>query len=132
VTGKECSVVQFYTQEQRKSRKEYKCQLCGETIRKGLDYINEHGNYDGRFFEHRRHIHCNAIFEAYCAEPWVDEEYSEDDIWDYVRGACCPEYRNDECEDNPFSCRTVIEKLVPESLWNVCQESIYGNREDGK
>ena len=57
--------VECYKIEQRKGRKEYICQLCGEKIRKGREYICESGRYDGEFFEHKRHIHCDALFNAY-------------------------------------------------------------------
>ena len=126
-------MVECYGTEQRKARKEYECQLCGEKILKGRDYIYEHGLYDGKFFNHRQHIHCNAIFEAYFAEPHTDLEYSEDEIWDYVREVCsgCPMYEYDECEKNPYFCQTVIEKRVPENLWGAALESIKANREDG-
>ena len=126
-------MVECYGTEQRKARNEYPCQLCGEKILKGRDYIYEHGKYEGRFFENRRHIHCNAIFEAYFDNPGTDDEYTEDDIWDYVRDVCsqCPMYEYNECEKNPYSCPTVIEKRVPENLRGAALDSIEANREDG-
>lgn len=125
-------MVECYTEEQRKSRKEHECQLCGKKILKGREYICESGRYDGEFFEHKRHIHCNAIFEAYFSEPWTDNEYDEDMIYEYVRDVCsgCQEYEYDQCNRDPYSCETVIRKLVPESVQGAAMESVEANRED--
>lgn len=124
--------VECYKIEQRKGREEYICQLCGEKIHKGREYICESGRYDGTFFEHKRHIHCNAIAEAYFSEPWSEDEYTEDEILDYVRDVCCgcQKYHDDECEADPYACEKVIRKLVPESLQGAALRSVEENRED--
>ena len=125
-------MVVCYTVEQRKSRKEYNCQLCNQKILKGREYICESGRYDGEFFEHKRHIHCNAIFEAYFSEPWIDDEYTEDEIFDYVRDVCCgcALWHDDSCEINPYTCETVIRKLVPANEQGAAMESVEANQED--
>lgn len=130
--------VECYKVEQRKGRKDYVCQLCGVRIRKGEEHIYESGRYDGSFFGHRRHIHCNAIADAFFAEPWTDDEYSEDEIWDYCReyGCCsCNEEQRDMCMDgegNPYWCQKVIEKLLDGNDKRAALESIAMNREDGQ
>ncbi len=128
--------VDYYRVEQRKARNDYVCQLCGKAIRKGREHIYESGRYDGSFFVHRRHIHCNAIADAFFAEPWSDNEYSEDEIWSYCREyGCfwCPPGKREDCIDdmvNPYWCRKVIEKLTAGNDQRAALQSLEENRED--
>lgn len=124
--------VECYKIEQRKGRKEYICQLCGEKIRKGLEYICESGRYDGEFFEHKRHIHCDALFNAYF-DDGGDPEYTEDEIYEFVRETCCScqLWHDDECEASPWTCPVVLEKRLDEQAARAAKQSIEENREDG-
>ena len=129
-------MVDCYKVEQRKSRKEYECQLCGLKILKGREYICESGRYEGKFFENKRHIHCNAIADAFFAEPWSENEYSEYEIWDYCRDyGChaCPKEKREECIDdivNPFWCPNVIQLLLSGNEQRAALQSLQDNRED--
>ena len=124
--------VECYKIEQRKGRKEYICQLCGEKIRKGREYICESGRYDGKFFEHKRHIHCDALFNAYF-DDGGDPEYTEDEIYEFVRETCCScqLWHDDECEESPWTCHVVLEKRLNEQAARAAKQSIEENREDG-
>ena len=41
-----------------KTRKQYRCVLCGLRIRKGAKAIIDAGIYDGEFYSHRCHAVC--------------------------------------------------------------------------
>ena len=130
--------VECYKVEQRNGRKDYVCQLCGKRIVKGREHIYESGRYEGSFFGHRRHIHCNAIADAFFAESWTEDEYNEDDIWNYCREegcrGCSPDIREDCIDDmkNPFWCPKVIERLTKGNDQRAALTSLAENREDGQ
>ena len=46
-----------------KTRKQYRCVLCGLRIRKGCKAIIDAGIYDGEFYSHR----CHAV----CYDAWL-------------------------------------------------------------
>lgn len=123
--------VECYTVEQRKGRKDYVCQLCGEKIRKGTEHIYESGRYGGEFFSNRRHIWCDALFNAYF-DDGGDNEYTEDDILEFVRDVCCScaLWHEDECEANPWKCPIVLERRLDENMARVAKASIK-EQEDG-
>jgi len=120
----------FYNSEQRVGRKDYACQLCMRVIPKGTEHIYESGKFDGNYFSHRRHIHCDAILRAFWDE-WSEDEYDEQEVYDFIREACfgCEKWHEDECEEDPFWCRKVIETLLEGTDRMAALESAGLNRE---
>lgn len=125
-------MVEFYNREQRKGRKDYVCQLCGRRIRAGREHIYESGKYDGEIFSNRRHIHCDAVLEAFWDAASADE-WDEQEVCEYVRDAvcsACPLWHDDSCEESPYWCPVAIEKLVKGNAGTAAIISIQENRED--
>jgi hypothetical protein len=125
-------MLEFQRVEQYRARKDYQCDLCRETIRKGREYIYEVQKFDGFLQELRRHIHCDALLSA-CLDATGEYEYDADgiacDIDELVCDAC--EYaRDDECDKAPcFSCEIVQEALLTPTMLAAARQSVRENME---
>ena len=103
--------------EQRKARKQYICQLCGEPILKGVQYIHETFKGDDGFKTLRRHIHCDAMLGVYNREFNCEGYYDEDEVtetlWDELCKQICDEEQRDECGMcDLYACQLTQEKLL--------------------
>ena len=109
--------MEFYSENQRKARKDYTCSLCCGKIKAGEQYFREIGKYDGEFFSRAMHVQCRMMEAEYCAE--VDCDFTWDDIYDYF----CDEYC-DRCESS-----TALEKICEYSVYNCPKifEVLQGN-----
>ena len=128
-------MMEFYNCEQRKGRKEYRCELCGKPILKGREHIYESGKWDGQLFDRRRHIHCHALAEAYFDQAY-DNEYTVDQICDWVSEVCSDfcqdehEEEYDNCDVPVWECPRVFETLLHPQTVRAALESVEQNRED--
>lgn len=115
-------MMEFYSMHDIKSaKKSHVCELCGKTIEVGEPYCHEAGKWNHDFFYRALHPVCFAMEEEYCCE--VDNEFTWDDILEYVadtycndcRYAACNDYRPDyvECPfDSVVDCPTIREKFT--------------------
>lgn len=101
----------LYERRQVTARRPHKCHLCGETIPPGVQYIREKWRDDG-FHEVKRHVHCDALLDEYLNEYFFcGGEYTDDEVWEWIRDKClelCGYDEREDCERNPFSCERMI------------------------
>ena len=103
----------LYERRQVTAHRPHKCHLCGETIPPGACYIREKWRDDG-FHEVKRHIHCDALLDEFLDDNSFTSEYSDDEVWEWLRDRClelCGGDMREECENNPYSCGCMIESI---------------------
>lgn len=126
-------MLEFQRVEQYRARKDYKCDLCGKTICKGRQYVYEVQKFYGDLQEIRRHIHCDALLDAYLCETGADE-YTADSVSDYACDLVCSGCQfgqEDECDKTPcFSCEIVHKALLTPTMLNAARQSVRENMED--
>ena len=116
---------EFQSRVQRKGRKTYTCDVCGGVIRPGSEYIVASG-FSGRYWQERRHIHCDALLYAYERDTGQDAGHEwYDPVMGWVREkACigCPTEikcwmnsirKNFEEKSEIFSCKNVLVEVLP-------------------
>ena len=100
--------LEFYTASFPKARKQYKCDLCGETIEPGQQYSCFSGKYDGEMFTSRNCMICDRMIVTYCGDVG-ENEYDEDAIREWLSEKYCedcPHGRNtaDDCAHIETRC----------------------------
>lgn len=118
--------------EQRKSRKQYSCQLCGKPIMPGKQYIHETYKGDNGFHTLRRHIHCDIMLKAYNTEYNFEEYYDDREVtetlWDELCKQICDEEQQDECDMcDLYSCELCQEKLLHPTVLGAAKDSVRDN-----
>lgn len=123
-------MLEFFRQTQHRAAREYTCDLCGRTIRKGVQYVYEVSKYNGMLNDFRRHIHCDALLHAWSAETGGGE-YTVEEIGDFLRdGVCshCDLFEMDECDQTEcFSCDGVLGALLRPAELAAAKESVLEN-----
>ncbi|MGN1338831.1 MAG: hypothetical protein ACI4WS_00930 [Oscillospiraceae bacterium] len=89
--------MEFYSESKHRSRKKRFCELCGRVINAGDYYYSERGKFEGEFFSRDMHVHCHNIEQEFCNE--VDNEFSWDQITDYIQDNYCTNCENWEERD---------------------------------
>lgn len=121
------------THEQRKARKQYKCHLCCENILKGNQYIYETYSYDGHIHTCHRHIHCDAMMDAWLSQYCQDECTFDEIYYGIVEDVCqriCTYEETLECDyDNPYACEKCQRKLLDPSILGAAMQSVRDNTE---
>ncbi len=124
----------FMREEQYRARRDYTCHLCGGMIRAGTEYIYVVSKYEGRLNDYRRHIHCDALLNAWAAETGACE-FSEYEIGEYLYDEVCRSCglrETDGCaEVTAFSCDAVLTALLNASptLLTAARESARVSKE---
>ena len=54
----------------RKARKRWVCELCGQSITAGSNYVSRHGIYDGEFVNQSMHVECEALTQDWDIHDW--------------------------------------------------------------
>lgn len=131
-------MLDFSERRQTQARKRHKCHICGKAILPGCEYIHEKQKYDGRFFDLKRHLHCDAILDAYL-DGSSESEYSDDAVWDFVSDICgelfaewiCTEEDYyDKCDKQRcFECPLVFKRLLKPSLLAAMEADVKANEE---
>ena len=117
------------SQKQFIARKEHQCHLCGKQIRSGCQYVQEKIQTDGKWQTQNRHIHCDAMLNAwkdiYGGDGYDDEYQIMDDIWEHVcKGICTEADRNNCGLHYIFACeRCQSEMLDPVILGAAIQSA---------
>lgn len=99
-------MLEFGNSTYPKARKEYKCDLCDQIIKKGEKYHRWCGKYDGDMFDDKYHQTCQKIISAYC-DAMGDGEYDNDSICDWLHDEYCLDcrcYEEDNCTFSPITC----------------------------
>lgn len=129
-------MTEFTNVQQHKARKRYVCHLCGSAILPGAEYVYEASKWDGELHQMRRHIHCDAILNAYCDKEEVCE-YTESEVLEWACDNACAGCRhaNEDgvCEDGGtdavFVCEIAQEKLLPPQYLEAAKKSVVDNDE---
>ena len=108
-------MIEFYTSNYHRARKEYKCDLCGQTIKINEKYHRYSGKYDGEMFDNKYHIECQEIIDKFCDETG-DTEYDNDWITDWLHNKYCYEciHGDDsqgDCDNDIILCPLIRKQL---------------------
>lgn len=114
------------------ARKEHTCHLCGKKICAGSQYVQEKTKIDGRYRTMNRHIHCDAMLNAwsdiYCEDGEYDEYQIMDDIWEHVcQGICSEQDRNNCGLVCIFSCERCQREMLDASILGAAMQSVKEN-----
>ena len=90
---------------ERKAKKQYKCDYCGETIEKGETYDYYKGKYDGSLYVWRSHLACQRVADAIWdyADP---DEGMDADLFDTTCQEICQAFVCPHCPkwDKKYEC----------------------------
>ena len=101
-------MIECYTSEYPKARREHSCEFCKGRIQKGEKYSYEKWKSDGEFFTSKLCIPCDNMVKEYCGETG-NTEYSLDDVEDFLAEEHCRGCNNsDDCLKIPQRCGDVI------------------------
>lgn len=104
-------MMEFYSERKSIARKVHTCELCGGKISPGETYYRETGKWDGDFFSRALHAHCHFMEQDYCCE--VDNEFSWDDITDYIADTYCCDYEaRTDCQYRVTECPKIKTALM--------------------
>lgn len=121
-----------YFEQQRRARAFYRCDLCGETIAKGAEYILCRQCTDGSWRQTRHHIHCDAFLNAYTTQAAYDGYYDADSTREWIeQEVCrkCPEYDAFEgCDRSEFGCERAMDALLHPTILTAAKESAQESR----
>lgn len=121
-------MLEFADRRQRKAQKAYFCDLCGALIRRGAEYIYEAQKGDDGFLVTRRHIHCDAMLDAYLADSDA-AEYSADEVRDWICDGACGgcDYGADCDQAGCFECEFAQQKLLRPAILEAARQSVREN-----
>ncbi len=91
-------MMEFYNSKKYKAKKEHICEMCGSVIHIGENYYRQSGKFDGEFFDRSLHTHCNNMMQDFCYN--VDNEFSWEQITDYIQDNYCNECEHAACNDD--------------------------------
>ena len=125
-------MTEVISREQRKARKQHECHLCGKSILPECEYIHETYKGDNGFVTLRRHIHCDAMLDAYNSEYNPEEDYDEREVtetlWSELCKQLCDDQQLDECNmDDLYGCELCQRKLLPPSVLGAAKQSVKDN-----
>ena len=116
-----------YNSQQLRARKDHKCTICKQTIRKGQEYISV-SYRDEKFRRDKYHIHCDALISEYMetglnCEP---EGFCVEDVEDWAAGKGCTgcDKWEDACETIPLACERVLTKALKPNIAAPALESL--------
>lgn len=107
-------MLEFYSQFERKARKDHLCSLCRGTIGMGEKYIRYSGRYSGDYFDDKYHLTCQAVINEYCGRNG-NNEYDDEEInyWLESEVCCnlCDIETRDDCFNSAMRCPKVLKYL---------------------
>lgn len=132
-------MLEFDRNEQRTARRNHICQLCRKPILRGNEYIYESQKYDGKINTYKRHIHCDALLDAFLKSDWFDgQEYTDDEVHEWLcdqcnilfhHGKCSEEDYYEKCDmEGCFECELVQEKVLTKpEIFRAAKQSARDN-----
>lgn len=129
-------MIEFSRTEQRKARKDHKCDVCGKPILKGCEYIFCSQKYDGEIHTFHQHIHCDALLDAFVTSH-DGSDYDLDEVWYWLSYLCSQLHREGKCPDKEYyedcdkqrcyECALIREKVLRPEISRAAEQSIKDN-----
>ena len=146
-------MIECYSSQQLRARKDHKCTLCKQTIRKGQEYISV-SYRDEKFRRDKYHIHCDALISAYMDGGFAKSEgivkssgratnfaegqsflpglncepegFCVEDVEDWAAEKGCTgcDKWEDACETIPLACERVLTKALKPNIAAPALESL--------
>ena len=120
--------------KQVRARKEYECHLCGKKILKKKWHMVEKYRDDNGYTTVRRHIHCDAMLDAFNAHFNPGKNYTDEKVTDTLcKKLCCricdAEEREKCDKTDVYGCAIAQKWILPESIIGTVAESVRDNEE---
>lgn len=120
------------SQKEMIARKVHYCHLCGKKIQPGCQYVQEKTNTEGKWETMNRHIHCDAMLDAwsdiYGGDGYEDEYQIMDDIWEHVCEGICTEADRNNCGLHQiFACERCQKEMLNPSILGAAMQSVREN-----
>ena len=119
----------------RKARKPYSCDYCGQTIEKGEVYDYYKGKFDGYLFDWHSHLSCQRVADAiwnYCdPDDGMDEDQFQDGCCEVCQRFICPDCEEwdkeyEECnKDESFCIDRMDEFFKDHELYKAERKGYY-------
>ena len=113
--------------------KRYQCGVCGKPILEGASYIVEtQARGTKQITTGRRHIHCDAMLEAYMKAEDPEDKKTVHEITEALWEKCCfklcDENQRNECSMNDiYGCELCQEKMLPPLMVIAAKNSVIDN-----
>ena len=108
---------------QRKARKPHRCAICGRTISKGAEYIEESQWENDRIYTDRLHIHCDAVYHAYLRTAHTGKATGAT-IRRWIKAMVCDKCPLlQECDEDNIACQLALRKLLPSQYLDAASNS---------
>lgn len=121
-----CSVIQ------RKARKTHFCDVCGKPIIPGSEYLAIKSAQDGRFWQNKEHIHCDALLDAYARQTGLELDFGRLDMvvsW-LCANACSECLCENSCRlagQDIFGCTAALRRVLQPTVLHSALESVKAN-----
>ena len=121
-----CSVTQH------KAKKNHFCDVCGKPIIPGSEYLAIRSTQDGRFWNIKEHIHCDALLNAYTKQTGLGIDFGRLDMvvaWLCAK-ACseCPiESTCRLAGQDIFTCSAALRRVLQPTVLHAAIESVKRN-----
>jgi len=104
-----------YTMERHKARKDYACSLCSGAIQKGQPYMRYKGRLNsGEFFDFKYHPACQRLIDTFCSETG-ECEYDAESVSEWIDDEVCKNLcdieTRDDCFFSAMNCEKVLDYL---------------------
>lgn len=109
---------EFYSEGQRRARKQYKCCECSAPILPGELYQYAVGKSDGDMFTARTCAVCAEIRKAFCCDGWIFGE-----LWESVTEQLFPYW-------NEMMAIDCLARLTTDAATNRMREAYKAYRKD--
>lgn len=119
---------------QQKARINHFCADCGKPILRGCEYLKITWREGRKICHLKEHIHCDAVIAAYCVQHGCDMAPDKLDAvvkW-LVDTVCINCKYGFECPlhgQELFSCRTILQSVLPPTFLGAALKSAHDNRE---
>ncbi|MBE5791644.1 MAG: hypothetical protein E7322_05735 [Clostridiales bacterium] len=122
-------MMEFNCSFQRRARKNYVCDFCGEAIIPGNEYIKITTKTSEGFSRDLYHIHCDAIINDYITDSAYDGYFDTEEIKEqYMKKACSGCIRrgeyDDGCKIDPVSCPEAAKRALHPTVLSAVIQSI--------
>ena len=118
--------------KQARAKQRYICHLCRKPILFGNQYMAETRKDERGYTTLHRHIHCDAMLEAYKRYYSDELYYSERQVTKVLREKLCKyicdEKQRGECgPEDVFACELSQERILSPTVMGAAKESVREN-----